>query len=254
MLRAGRANAVDDKVGDLVAMIGRVEPPIDPDRRRAIDLDPARYDDPFLIGLAPQHLEAFAAEGAEGGGIADDDIILVKSDELLPLRRRRFSPICPESKTGAGFHVEILTEQLAELLLLGRRRVRRFASAAMARLPRSPTKLAGSFVAAKLLGVSPMMLENRTKADSSKKRCIILNLQRRSCASVFRRLRLTCAPEEAPEDYRAENSHQAVRRRKRKTQRVKSARRPSLPYYETKPPIVRRLCRNNGFYGVANRP
>jgi hypothetical protein len=40
--------------------------------------------------------------------------------------------------------------------------------------------LAGSFVAAKLLGVSTMMLENTTKADSSKKRCIILNLQRRS--------------------------------------------------------------------------
>jgi len=40
--------------------------------------------------------------------------------------------------------------------------------------------LAGSFVAAKLLGASPMMLENRTKADRSKKRGIILNLQRRS--------------------------------------------------------------------------
>jgi hypothetical protein len=45
--------------------------------------------------------------------------------------------------------------------------------AAIARLPRSPTTLAGSFVVAKLLGVSTMVLENRTKADSSKKRFII---------------------------------------------------------------------------------
>src|SRR4029077_10445353 len=66
----------------------------------------------------------------------------------------------------------------------------------MARPPRSPTMLAGSFGAAKLLGVSTMMLENRTKADSSKKRCIILNLQRRSYASAFRCLGLTCAPEQ----------------------------------------------------------
>jgi hypothetical protein len=66
---------------------------------------------------------------------------------------------------------------------------------AMARLPRSPTTLAGSFVAAKLLEVSTMMLENMTKADSSKKRRIILNLQRHGSASAFR-LRLTCAPEE----------------------------------------------------------
>jgi hypothetical protein len=50
-------------------------------------------------------------------------------------------------------------------------------------------------VAAKLLGVSTMMLENTTKADSSKKRRIILNLQRHCYASAFR-LRLTCAPEE----------------------------------------------------------
>lgn len=84
VLRAGRADAVDDNVGDLVAMIGRVEPPIDPDRCAAIDLDAARYD-PFPIGLAPQHPEACAAEGTEGGGIADDDVILVKSDELLSL-------------------------------------------------------------------------------------------------------------------------------------------------------------------------
>ena len=70
-------------------MVGRVELSIDADRRSAVDLDPARHDDPFLTGLAPQHLEAFTAESAEGGGIADDDVILVKSDELLPLLRRR---------------------------------------------------------------------------------------------------------------------------------------------------------------------
>ena len=48
----------------LIAMIGWVEPPIDPDRRAAINLAPARYDDPFPIGLAPYHPEACAAEGA----------------------------------------------------------------------------------------------------------------------------------------------------------------------------------------------
>jgi hypothetical protein len=53
-------------------MIDRVEPPIDPDRcAAAIDLDPARDDDRFPIGLAPQHLEACAAKGAQGGGLAD---------------------------------------------------------------------------------------------------------------------------------------------------------------------------------------
>jgi hypothetical protein len=62
-------------------------------------------------------------------------------------------------------------------------------------------------VTAKLLEVSTMMLENRAKADSSKKRCFILNLQRRSYASAFRRLRLTCTPEQG---LRVENSHQAV--------------------------------------------
>jgi hypothetical protein len=71
--RAGCADAVDDNVRHLIAMIVRVEPPIDPNRRAAINLDPARYDDPFPIGLAPQHVEGCAVEGAEGGRIADDD-------------------------------------------------------------------------------------------------------------------------------------------------------------------------------------
>jgi hypothetical protein len=51
VLRAGYDDAVDDYVGDLVAMIGGVKLPIDPDRRNAVDLDPARYDPTFLIGL-----------------------------------------------------------------------------------------------------------------------------------------------------------------------------------------------------------
>ena len=63
-------NTVDDNVGDLVAIIGRVKPSIDPDRCAAIDLDVARYDGPFPIGPAPQRIEACAAEG---GGIADGD-------------------------------------------------------------------------------------------------------------------------------------------------------------------------------------
>src|SRR6266566_4167475 len=117
VLRAGHADAVDDHVGHLVATVGRVELPIDPDWRSVVDLDPARYDDPSLIGLAPQHLEAFTAERAKGCGIGDDDIVLVKSDELLPLQCRRLYPICPESGTGAGFHVEILTEKPPEYFL-----------------------------------------------------------------------------------------------------------------------------------------
>src|SRR5205085_4725174 len=50
----------------------------------------------------------------EVGGIADDDVILVKFDVLLPLLRRRVLPMRPESGTGAGLHIEILTEQLVE--------------------------------------------------------------------------------------------------------------------------------------------
>ena len=47
----------------------------------------------------------------------------------------------------------------------------------------------------------------------------------RSYASAFRRLRLTCAHEQGlRQNNRAENSHQAVRRRERKMQRFKSAR------------------------------
>src|SRR5258706_3289430 len=47
----------------------------------------------------------------------------------------------------------------------------------------------------------------------------------RSYASVFRRLRLTCRHEQGlRKNNRAENSHQAVRRRERKLQRFKSAR------------------------------
>jgi putative transposase len=47
----------------------------------------------------------------------------------------------------------------------------------------------------------------------------------RSCAAAFRRLRLTCPHEQGlRRNNRAENSHQAVRRRERKLQRFKSAR------------------------------
>jgi putative transposase len=47
----------------------------------------------------------------------------------------------------------------------------------------------------------------------------------RSYASAFRRLRLTCRHEQGlRRNNRAENSHQAVRRRERKLQRFKSAR------------------------------
>jgi len=47
----------------------------------------------------------------------------------------------------------------------------------------------------------------------------------RSYASAFRRLRLTCPHQQGwRQNNRAENSHQAVRRRERKIQRFKSAR------------------------------
>ena len=46
----------------------------------------------------------------------------------------------------------------------------------------------------------------------------------RSYSSAFRRLRLTCRHEQGlRQNNRAENSHQAVRRRERKMQRFKSA-------------------------------
>src|SRR5207247_3414949 len=47
----------------------------------------------------------------------------------------------------------------------------------------------------------------------------------RSYAAAFRRLRLTCPHDQGlRKNNRAENSHQAVRRRERKQQRFKSAR------------------------------
>ena len=47
----------------------------------------------------------------------------------------------------------------------------------------------------------------------------------RSYASAFRHLRLTCPHQQGwRQNNRAENSHQAVRRRERKIQRFKSAR------------------------------
>jgi len=47
----------------------------------------------------------------------------------------------------------------------------------------------------------------------------------RSCASAFRRLRLTCQHEQGlRKNNRAENSDEPVRRRERKLQRFKSAR------------------------------
>jgi len=70
----------------LVAIIGRVELPIDADVSSAVDPGyPTRHDDPFLIGLDLQHREACAAEVAEEGRIIDDDdVILVTFDVLLP--------------------------------------------------------------------------------------------------------------------------------------------------------------------------
>jgi hypothetical protein len=53
-------DATDKQVGHLVTIIGRVELPID--RYRYNTVDPARDDDPFLIGLAPQHRDAFATK------------------------------------------------------------------------------------------------------------------------------------------------------------------------------------------------
>jgi putative transposase len=54
---------------------------------------------------------------------------------------------------------------------------------------------------------------------------LLVTDQLRSYAAAFRRLRLTCPHEqELRKNNRAENSHQAVRRRERKMQRFKSAR------------------------------
>ena len=53
----------------------------------------------------------------------------------------------------------------------------------------------------------------------------------RSYAAAFRRLRLTCRHEQGLRaNNRAENSHQAVRRRERKLQRFKSARSASVSW------------------------
>ena len=106
--KARHVDAIDEQVGHLVTVIGRLELPIDPHRYNTVD--PARDDDPFLIGLTPQHLEAFTTEMAKECRIDDDDVILVRVGILLPLLRRRVLPMRPESRTAAGFRVEILTK------------------------------------------------------------------------------------------------------------------------------------------------
>jgi transposase-like protein len=54
---------------------------------------------------------------------------------------------------------------------------------------------------------------------------LLVTDKQRSYAAAFRRLRLTCRHEQGLRaNNRAENSHQAVRRRERKLQRFKSAR------------------------------
>ena len=54
---------------------------------------------------------------------------------------------------------------------------------------------------------------------------IVVTDKLRSYAAAFRRLRLSCPHDQGlRENNRAENSHQAVRRRERKMQRFKSAR------------------------------
>src|SRR5205814_9600302 len=60
---------------------------------------------------------------------------------------------------------------------------------------------------------------------------ILVSDKLRSYAAAVRHLRLTCRHEPGlRKNNRAENSHQAVRRRERKLQRFKSARiRPALP-------------------------
>src|SRR4051794_29257299 len=82
VLPAGHADTVNGHIGQLVAMIGRVNLPIERNWRGPVDLNPAGHDDPFLIGPAPHNLEAFTTEGGEGGRIADGDVIRVKFDEL----------------------------------------------------------------------------------------------------------------------------------------------------------------------------
>jgi transposase-like protein len=64
----------------------------------------------------------------------------------------------------------------------------------------------------------------------------------RSYACAFRRLRLTCPHEQGMrKNNRAENSHQAVRRREHKMQRFKSARSA-----QRFPPAGRRLTASGG--------
>ena len=54
MLGSGHADTVDNDVGHFVAIIRRVQLPIDPNRRGPIDLDPARHGNLGLIRLACQ--------------------------------------------------------------------------------------------------------------------------------------------------------------------------------------------------------
>src|SRR5207302_2776396 len=97
MLQARHVDATDEQVGHLVTFIGRVELPIDHHLYKTVD--PARDDDPFLIGLAPQYREASTIEMAKECRIHNDDVILVTVGVILPLLRRCVLPMWPESGT-----------------------------------------------------------------------------------------------------------------------------------------------------------
>src|SRR5271156_2725056 len=87
MLHARHVDATDEQVGHLVTFTGRDELPID--RHLYDTVDPARDDDPFLIGLAAQYREAFTIDMAKECRIHNDDVILVTTP---PPARRSSSP------------------------------------------------------------------------------------------------------------------------------------------------------------------
>src|SRR6266446_6124708 len=118
-LGQSHADALDHDVGDVVALIGAADPPIDQDRPST-----ARSGDLALNNGAPLAIKARAAhgqrltrKGARTHRISMNDKGLEEPYEFLTLRIARCRPIASEHETGDRRNIEALAEEDSKLVL-----------------------------------------------------------------------------------------------------------------------------------------
>src|SRR6185437_127688 len=113
------ADALDDDVGDLEALGGLVDAPIDLDRRSAARPrdDALHHRALAVLGARRRHLELLAAVIVEADRIGADDIGLEEGGEILALRLARRAPIAAEDEARDRRDVEAFLEDGAELRL-----------------------------------------------------------------------------------------------------------------------------------------